>query len=69
MKKERENVLFNPEFFEIRESKALNASVRMVKPVINFAESTIKLGYNIGTRGNGHDLPRWPEDLMTEELN
>lgn len=66
--KERGHVLFNPAFFETRESQALKANVRIVKPVIDFGKSDIRLGYNIGTRGNGHDSPQWPNDLMREEI-
>jgi hypothetical protein len=68
LKKERGDILFNPAFFETRESLALKANIRMVKPVIDFQRSAISLGYNIGTRGNGHDAPRWPDDLMQEEI-
>ena len=68
LEKERGEVLFNPAFFETLESQALKAKVRMVKPVIDFQTSGIRLGYNVGTRGNGHDSPRWPEDLMQEEI-
>jgi len=40
--------------------------VRTVKPILNIKAGKVKLGYNVGTRGNGVDQPRWPEDLMTE---
>ncbi|KAJ6003154.1 hypothetical protein N7451_005701 [Penicillium sp. IBT 35674x] len=69
LSKERADVLLNSAFFETVESKAIKATVRMVKPVIDFHRSVIRLGYNIGTRGNGHDCPIWPRDLMTEEVN
>ena len=26
----------------------------------------VRSGYNVGTRSNGVDQPRWPEDLMME---
>ncbi|KAJ5634544.1 hypothetical protein N7528_002386 [Penicillium herquei] len=68
MLKERGSTLFNPSFFETRESKALEVDIKMVKPVINFHGIAINLGYNVGTRGNGHDEARWPEDLITEEV-
>lgn len=63
---EKNSGLLSPEFFEDRESKAINMVVRTVKPIIKFNEDQIKLRYNVGTRGNGKDAPRWPEDLMTE---
>ncbi|KAI1630019.1 alpha-methylacyl-CoA racemase [Exophiala viscosa] len=58
--------LLKPEFFEDRETRALNAVVRTVKPIISFDNDQVELKYNVGTRGNGHDAPRWPDDLMTE---
>lgn len=58
--------LFHPSFFEDRESKALGVTVRTIKPVIKFERDQVELGYHVGTRGNGKDAPRWPEDLMTE---
>ncbi|KAJ5727224.1 hypothetical protein N7493_005044 [Penicillium malachiteum] len=68
MLRERGKILFNTSFFETQESKALGVDIKMVKPVINFHGNTIHLGYNVGTRGNGHDEARWPVDLMTEEI-
>lgn len=58
--------IFNPEFFENRENKAIGAKVRTVKPILVFPEGTVKLGYNVGSRPNGVDKPRWPEDLLVE---
>ncbi|KAF8886798.1 CoA-transferase family III domain-containing protein [Infundibulicybe gibba] len=60
--------LFNPEFFEERENKALGVSVHTVKPILSFPGGNVKLGYNVGTRGNGVDEPKWPEDLLTEVI-
>ena len=59
-------VAFKPDFFEDRKSGALGVDVRTVKPIIKFTGDEVELGYNVGTRGNGFDQPRWPEDLMTE---
>ncbi len=58
--------LFNPKFFEQRESSALGVNIQTVKPIIRFENDEVELRYNVGTRGNGVDKPRWPEDLMTE---
>ena len=67
----RENsgdVIFNPKFFEEREAKALKDSpkIRTVKPIVEYADGKVKPGYNVGTRGNGRDQPRWPDDLSVE---
>ncbi|OAL37329.1 hypothetical protein AYO20_03505 [Fonsecaea nubica] len=58
--------ILHPSFFEDRPSKAIDAVVRTIKPIIKFDNDQVRLGYNVGTRGNGKDAPRWPEDLMTE---
>ncbi|KLJ05326.1 hypothetical protein EMPG_11198 [Blastomyces silverae] len=57
---------FDPEFYEDRESKCLGKVIRTVKPVLQFPDGMVELMYNIGTRTNGVDQPRWPKDLMTE---
>jgi crotonobetainyl-CoA:carnitine CoA-transferase CaiB-like acyl-CoA transferase len=59
--------LLNLESFEVRESGAVGGlKIRCPKPVLKFPGGVVKPGYNVGTRGNGVDEPRWPEDLMTE---
>ena len=58
--------IFNPDFFEIRENKAIGVPIRTVKPILGFPEGIVELGYNVGSRGNGVDEARWPEDLLTE---
>lgn len=59
-------ILLNPSFFEDRENSAIGSVFRTVKPIIKFEDEEVMLKYNVGTRGNGKDAPRWPEDLMTE---
>ena len=39
--------------------------VRAVKPALVFPEGLVKPGFQVGTRPNGRDKPRWPEDLET----
>ncbi|KAK1221351.1 hypothetical protein PQX77_015838 [Marasmius sp. AFHP31] len=58
--------LFNPAFFEMRDNKALGVKVRTVKPILQFPDGMVKPGFNIGSRRNGVDNARWPEDLMSE---
>ncbi|TFK19299.1 CAIB/BAIF family enzyme [Coprinopsis marcescibilis] len=58
--------ILNPDFFEDREDKAIGAPVRTVRPILTFPEGRVTLGYNVGSRGNGVDRPRWPKDLLTE---
>lgn len=58
--------VLRPEFFENRKSKNLGTSVTTVKPVAQFPVGTVELGYNVGTRTNGVDQPRWPKDLSVE---
>ena len=58
--------LFKPEYFEEAKSKAIEATLVQVAPVAQWQDGKVELQYNIGTRGNGVDAPRWPEDLRTE---
>lgn len=58
--------LFDSPLFEDRESKAIKSTFRTVRPIVMFQEDEVVLKYNVGTRGNGKDEPRWPDDLMTE---
>jgi len=58
--------LLAPSYFEDRESKAIGATVRTVKPIVKFDNDQVELKYNVGTRGNGKDAPWWPDDLMIE---
>ncbi|PYH47112.1 uncharacterized protein BP01DRAFT_380957 [Aspergillus saccharolyticus JOP 1030-1] len=60
--------LFQPDFFENRRSAALNATFRVVQPVAQYEGAAVELGYAVGTRGNGVDLPSWPVDLRTETV-
>lgn len=61
-------VLFKPHFFELRKTNAYNGGATFVssKPVTNFVDGTMKLKYDVGTRGNGVDASFWPEDLNVE---
>ncbi|CAA7257389.1 unnamed protein product [Cyclocybe aegerita] len=59
-------IIFQQDFFEIRENRAIGVPVKTVKPILQFPQGAIRLGYNIGSRGNGIDKPRWPDDLLTE---
>lgn len=60
------DVFFNQDFYENRESRAIGVTMRLLKPAIKFPNQEVKPGFNIGTRGNGMDQPRWPDDLCTE---
>ncbi|KAH8900472.1 CoA-transferase family III [Thozetella sp. PMI_491] len=59
-------ILFNPSFFESRESKTLGQTFVVVKPIAQFPNNETELKYNVGTRGNGIDQPVWPSDLTVE---
>jgi hypothetical protein len=60
------DVVLHPDFFERRYSGAICKDLLCPKPIIQYPGGKVVLKYNIGTRGNGVDQPRWPEDLMTE---
>jgi hypothetical protein len=66
LKQNSGDVLFNPEFFEKRHSGAIGKDVLSPKPVIRFPQGPVQLKFNVGTRSNGTDQARWPENLMTE---
>jgi len=63
--------LFKPSYFTEADAhlgeNGEPMKMKIVKPVLNFTEGSkgkVELGFNVGTRGNGVDAPRWPEDLM-----
>ncbi|KAF1926295.1 CAIB/BAIF family enzyme [Didymella exigua CBS 183.55] len=60
------DVVLRPEFFETRYSGAIGKDVSCPKPIIQFPGGKVELKFNVGTRGNGVDQPKWPADLMTE---
>jgi hypothetical protein len=60
------DVVLHPDFFERRYSGAIGKDVLCPKPIVQYPGGKVVLKYNIGTRGNGVDQPRWPEDLMVE---
>jgi hypothetical protein len=58
--------LFKPSYFT--EYPAVGTTMKVVAPVLKFPEGKVKLGFQVGTRGNGVDQPRWPEDLLAENV-
>jgi hypothetical protein len=61
-------ILFKPEYFEDRSAPGIlgDKKFRHIKSVARWPKGTVEAGFNIGTRGNGVDAPRWPEDLSVE---
>ncbi|QDS75630.1 hypothetical protein FKW77_006798 [Venturia effusa] len=66
MSENEKSAVRQPQFFEEREARHLGTTIRTVKPVLGFEKGEVELGFNVGTRGNGVDVARWPEDLMVE---
>lgn len=63
----KEGTLLNPDYFEKRVSKALNGLIfRLPRAILQFPPDTVQLCFNVGTRGNGVDKAKWPDDLLTE---
>ncbi|KAL4869736.1 hypothetical protein BDV12DRAFT_184890 [Aspergillus spectabilis] len=60
--------LFQPHFFEVRYSGAVDRHFKAVRPVLTFPGNEVRLQFNVGTRSNGHDAARWPEDLRQEVI-
>ena len=81
LQKTAAKTLFNPDNFMTVEPKSLalakeksggkeagggKPKIIAAKPILRFPGGEVKLGFNVGTRGNGVDQPRWPEDLGVE---
>lgn len=66
LKEPSSETILREQFFERRISKCLGLELQVVRPGIQFPPGTVELGYNVGTRGNGVDQARWPDDLLTE---
>lgn len=66
IKTHNNDTVFRPAFFEEREAKNLETTFIAVKPVAQFPNKEVELKYNVGTRGNGTDQPRWPKDLSVQ---
>ena len=64
--KHSKQILFRPEFYEQRESKAVGHTFIQVKPIAQFKGEEVELRYNVGTRTNGVDRAVWPDDLAVE---
>lgn len=58
--------VFKPEFFSRYHVKTVGKDIQIVAPVLQFPGGEVEPGYTIGTRTNGVDKPRWPEDLSVE---
>ena len=69
LKTNTNDTVFKPEFFEQREAKNLETTFIQVKPIAQFPNKEVELRYNVGTRGNGVDQPRWPKDLSVEVVD
>lgn len=64
--------LFQGSFWEGRKAPVPlgdeNKVIRCLKPIAEWG-GIVKLGYNVGARGNGADGPHWPKNLMTERVS
>ncbi|KAH0012263.1 hypothetical protein KCU78_g9762, partial [Aureobasidium melanogenum] len=63
-------VLLKPSHFTEYPVKHMGGKViKYPGPVIRFPGKEVELGYNVGTRTNGVDLPYWPKDLSVEVVS
>jgi hypothetical protein len=60
--------ILRSEFFEKRYANSIGKQIQAVKPIAQFPRGEVELGYNVGTRTNGVDQPRWPKDLSVETV-
>jgi hypothetical protein len=68
IQKSSRDKLFKEEFFTEYFAKTLGKTMRLVGPVLRFPDGEVKPGFDVGTRTNGVDEPRWPEDLSVEKV-
>jgi hypothetical protein len=66
IKKTSADRVFHANNFRSLRSKHLVLNIRCPKPVIQFPENEVDLRYDVGTRTNGVDRSKWPEDLSVE---
>jgi hypothetical protein len=67
--KNKDSPICQDRFFEDRPAENLGTSIRTVKPILGFPHGEVELKFNVGTRGNGVDQPRWPENLLTQTVS
>lgn len=58
--------VFRPDFFTRYHIKTVGKDIQIVAPVLRFPGGEVEPGFSIGTRTNGVDKPRWPQDLSVE---
>lgn len=64
--KDSQEILFKPEFFHKYFVRGLRKDMRIVAPVLRFPDGEVQPRFDVGTRTNGVDRPRWPDDLTCE---
>jgi len=55
--------IMKPEFFVTTIPEYIKKPVKVVAPVLKFPNGEVTPGYDISTRTNGVDQPRWPDNL------
>jgi hypothetical protein len=66
LRKNSAAALFKPQFFTQYRPTFLGKNMRIVAPVLQYPNGEVKPGFQIGTRTNGVDQPKWPDDLSVE---
>ncbi|KXN81823.1 Succinate--hydroxymethylglutarate CoA-transferase [Leucoagaricus sp. SymC.cos] len=65
---EKKTPVFYENYLEIRKNGALGVNIKTIRPILNFVEGVVEPGYNVGSRPNGTDVPKWPVNLLTEVI-
>ncbi|TLS21649.1 uncharacterized protein PpBr36_09591 [Pyricularia pennisetigena] len=65
----RSGILSKSEFYTEYYAKNLAQTVRIVAPVLFYPGGEVEPGYQVGTRTNGVDMAKWPEDLGVEVVD
>jgi len=67
MKEDKGKALFSPKNFTQYEIKHLpGVKVKYPAPVLQYPHGEVEPGFQVSTRANGVDQPRWPKDLSVD---
>lgn len=60
--------IMRPNFFTKYHPRHIGKDMVIVAPILRFPNGEVEPRFDIGTRGNGVDQPKWPKDLLSERV-
>ncbi|KAF3018923.1 hypothetical protein E8E14_010767 [Neopestalotiopsis sp. 37M] len=60
--------IMRPDFFTKYHPRHIGKDMVIVAPILRFPNGEVEPRFDIGTRGNGVDQPKWPKDLLSETV-